>query len=108
MAVTQARLPEGSILQVLNSATFRQLQPIDAQQASIDEGLRTEQQIHDAEYRVVRTKIQGVPVPIAFNIADLRETLGLPAYSFRPPFRQPAVIDTPDPQEGMEDIHHQG
>jgi hypothetical protein len=106
--VTQARLPEGSPRQVPDSATFRQLQSIDAHQASIDEGLRTDQQIHDAEYRVVWIKIQGVSVPIAVNIADLREALGLTAYSLLPPFRQPAVIDTPDPQEDMEDIDHQG
>ncbi|KAG1711644.1 hypothetical protein DVH05_008891 [Phytophthora capsici] len=107
MAVTQARLPEGSNMQVPDSATFRQLQSIDAQQAAIDESQVAETQICESEYRVVRIKIHDVPVPVAVNISDLREALGLPAYSLRPPFRPQTSIDTPDPPEDMIDVGHQ-
>ncbi|EEY63178.1 uncharacterized protein PITG_15397 [Phytophthora infestans T30-4] len=86
MAITHARLPEGTPLQVPDSVTFRQLQHID--------------------YRVVRVKLHGVPVPLHVSVSDLREALGLPSYSLRPPFRAPTQTDTPAPATNIEDEEH--
>ncbi|KAF1782405.1 hypothetical protein GQ600_7794 [Phytophthora cactorum] len=106
MAVTQARLPEGTPLEVPDSVTFRQLQHIDAQQAIIDGAMTVQQQQSAGEYRVVRIKIHGVPVPVQVNIGDLRQALEQPNYSLRPPFRSPANTDTPEPATNIEDEEH--
>ncbi|KAG3035844.1 hypothetical protein PC121_g392 [Phytophthora cactorum] len=106
MAVTQARLPEGTPLEVPDSVTVRQLQHIDAQQAIIDGTMTVQQQQSAGEYRVVRIKIHGVPVPVQVNIGDLREVLELPNYSLRPPFRPPANTGTPEPATNIEDEEH--
>ncbi|KAG2771128.1 hypothetical protein PC129_g17932 [Phytophthora cactorum] len=84
MAVTLARLPEGTPLEVPDSVTFRQLQHIDVQQATIDGAMTVQLQQSAGEYQVVRIKIHGVPVPVQVNIGDLREALELPNYSLRP------------------------
>ncbi|EGZ19655.1 hypothetical protein PHYSODRAFT_312723 [Phytophthora sojae] len=86
MAVTQARLPEGTPLAVPDSATFHQRQHVD--------------------YRVVRVKLHGVPVPLQVNVGDLCEALGLPNYSLRPPFRPPTNIETPVPATNIADEEH--
>ncbi|KAE9279768.1 hypothetical protein PR003_g28140 [Phytophthora rubi] len=86
MAVTQARLPDGAPLVVPDNTTFRQLQQVDAQQAAMDEAMQGEQQLANAEYHLVRVKIQDVPVAMQVNISDIRAALGLPSCSLRPPF----------------------
>ncbi|GMF63825.1 unnamed protein product [Phytophthora fragariaefolia] len=79
MAVTQARLPERAPLTVPVSATFRQLQHIVAQQATIDRATEEEQWQAPSEYAVVRVQLHVVPVSLLVNVADHRETLGLPS-----------------------------
>ncbi|KAG3168838.1 hypothetical protein PC128_g19294 [Phytophthora cactorum] len=106
MAVTQARLPEGTPLEVPDSITFRQLQHTDAQQATIDGAMTVQQQQSAGEYRVVRIKIHGMPVNVQVKIGDLREALELPNYSLRSPFRSPANTDTPEPATNIEDEEH--
>ncbi|KAE8970661.1 hypothetical protein PR001_g27134, partial [Phytophthora rubi] len=86
MAVTQVRLPDGAPLVVPDNTTFRQLQQVDAQQAAMDEAMQGEQQLANAEYHLVRVKIQDVPVAMQVNISDIRAALGLPSCSLRPPF----------------------
>ncbi|GMF48186.1 unnamed protein product [Phytophthora fragariaefolia] len=107
MAVTQARLPEGTPLAVPDSATFHQLQHVDAQQAALDQALEAEQLLTVSEYRVVRVKLHGVPVPLQVNVGDLREALGLPNYSLRPPFRAATNIETPAPATNITDEEHE-
>ncbi|KAG6942214.1 hypothetical protein JG688_00018253 [Phytophthora aleatoria] len=68
--------------------------------------MTVQQQQSAGEYRVVRIKIHGVPVPVQVNIGDLREALELPNYSLRPPFRPPANTDTPEPATNIEDEEH--
>ncbi|KAG2808349.1 hypothetical protein PC111_g14413 [Phytophthora cactorum] len=106
MAVTQARLPEGTPLEVPDSISFRQLQHTDAQQATIDGAMTVQQQQSAGEYRVVRIKIHGMPVNVQVKIGDLREALELPNYSLRSPFRSPANTDTPEPATNIEDEEH--
>ncbi|RLN92589.1 hypothetical protein BBJ28_00026783 [Nothophytophthora sp. Chile5] len=106
MAVTQARLPGDASIVVPDSTTFRQLQHIDTQQAAMDEEMAGDQQLASLECCLIRIKIQDVPVPIQVNVRDLRAALGLPGYSLRPPFRAPTTINTPGPEEDMEDVDH--
>ncbi|KAE8910224.1 hypothetical protein PF005_g23378 [Phytophthora fragariae] len=60
MAITQARLPEGAPLIVSDDTTFRQLLHVDTQQAAMKEAQTTEQQLANAEYRLVHVNIQDV------------------------------------------------
>ncbi|KAJ8574656.1 hypothetical protein ON010_g4556 [Phytophthora cinnamomi] len=106
MAVSQARLPEGTPLAVPDSATFHQLQHVDAQQAAMDQAMEAEQQLSAWEYRVVRVKLHGVPAPLLVSFCDLRDALGLPNYSLRPPFRPPSNIETPAPATNIDDEEH--
>lgn len=106
LATTQARLPEEAPIQVPTSATFRQLQCIDALDAEMRQRQVTDHEASSREYQLVRVKIQGVPVALEVNVADLRSVLGLPGYSLRPLFRPPVHIDTPDPFNDIEDTDH--
>uniref|UniRef100_H3GL09 Uncharacterized protein n=1 Tax=Phytophthora ramorum TaxID=164328 RepID=H3GL09_PHYRM len=67
MAVTQARLPEGTPLFEPDNTTFRHLLHVDAQQAAMEESQSMAQQLADAEYHLVRVKIQEVPVAMQVN-----------------------------------------
>ncbi|KAE9156354.1 hypothetical protein PF002_g33211 [Phytophthora fragariae] len=106
IAVAQARLPDGAPMTVPDNTTFRQLQHIDTQQLAMDSAMAEAQEQADQEYRAVRIKLHGIPVPVQVNISDLREALGLPNYSLRPPFRPPTNIETPAPTTNMEDDDH--
>ncbi|KAE9036247.1 hypothetical protein PR001_g8917 [Phytophthora rubi] len=106
MAVAQARLPDGVPMTVPDNTTFQQLQHIDTQQLAMDSAMAEAQEQADQEYRVVRIKLHGIPVPVQVNISDLCEALGLPNYSLRPPFRPPTNIETPAPTTNMEDDDH--
>lgn len=106
MAIAQDRLPNDAALVTPNSTAFRQLQNIDIQQAEIDRAMAEQEVRSNSEYRVVRIKLHGVPVPLEVNIQDLRYALGLPSYSLRPLFRTPPNIGTPDPINNVEDDDH--
>ncbi|KAJ8571668.1 hypothetical protein ON010_g5168 [Phytophthora cinnamomi] len=106
MAVIQARLPDGAPLVVPNNTTFQQLQQVDAQHAAMEEAMQADQQLSNAEYHLVRIKIQDVPVAMQVNISDIRAALGLPDYSLSPPFRAPTDVATSAPEGNMEDIDH--
>ncbi|ETP14127.1 hypothetical protein F441_10897 [Phytophthora nicotianae CJ01A1] len=106
MAVAQARLPEGSDIEIPQNTTFRQLLHIDEQERSMNEEIASAQLQDDAAYRIIRVQIHGIPVPLKVNIADLRDALGLPPYSLCPPFRGPIEVDTPDPAQNVADTDH--
>ncbi|RLN76932.1 hypothetical protein BBJ28_00016433, partial [Nothophytophthora sp. Chile5] len=98
--------PKDASIVVPDSTAFQQLQHIDTQQVAMDEEMAGDQQLASLEYCLIRIKIQDVPVPIQVNVRDLRAALGLPGYSLRPPFRAPTTINTPGPEEDMEDVDH--
>jgi hypothetical protein len=104
-AISLARLPDDAAVQVPGNETFRQLQHIDRQAATV-QGELQEQDESDQGYHLIRARLHGVVVPIFLHVADMREALGLPPYSLRPPFRPPRYFDTPDPQADMEDADH--
>ncbi|KAG2796582.1 hypothetical protein PC112_g22142 [Phytophthora cactorum] len=83
-AISQARLPDDAPVQVPDNATMRQLRFIDEQERAMDHD-QVEQQRR--EYHLVRVRMHGTPVPMYLNVSDLREALGLPQYSLRPPHR---------------------
>ncbi|ETN12257.1 hypothetical protein PPTG_09129 [Phytophthora nicotianae INRA-310] len=51
-------------------------------------------------------KIQGAVIQVQVHVGDLQEILGLPAYSFRPPFRDPVDFETTAPAKNMDDVDH--
>ncbi|ETP42202.1 hypothetical protein F442_10872 [Phytophthora nicotianae P10297] len=106
MAVAQARLPEGSDIEIPQNTTFRQLLHIDEHERPMNEEIASAELQDDAAYRIIRVQIHGIPVPLKVNIADLRDALGLPPYSLCPPFRGPIEVDTPDPAQNVADTDH--
>ncbi|KAG6948187.1 hypothetical protein JG688_00015206 [Phytophthora aleatoria] len=50
--------------------------------------------------------MHGVVVPLFLNVSDLRDTLELPTYSLRLPFREPRDLGTLDPAQDMKDEDH--
>ncbi|KAG3144821.1 hypothetical protein C6341_g18631 [Phytophthora cactorum] len=107
-AVSQARLPDDAPVQVPDNATMRQLRFIDEKERAMDHDQVEQQRRCDGEYHVVRVRMHGTPVPMYLNVSDLREALGLPQYSLRPPHRDSLQLETPDPAVDMADIDHEG
>ncbi|OWZ09783.1 hypothetical protein PHMEG_00017462 [Phytophthora megakarya] len=83
MATMQARLPVDASLQVPDNATFRQLQHVDQLSQEIQGSLQAYQVNVDANFRLASIKIQGAVLQGEVHVGDLREILGLPAYSLR-------------------------
>ncbi|KAG3227646.1 hypothetical protein PC129_g1817 [Phytophthora cactorum] len=106
--VSQARLPNDAPVQVPDNATMRQLCFIDEQERAMDHDQVEQQRRCDGEYHLVRVRMHGTPVPMYLNVSDLREALGLPKYSLRPPHRNSLQLERPDPAVDMADIDHEG
>ncbi|KAG3047609.1 hypothetical protein PC121_g19952 [Phytophthora cactorum] len=106
--VSQARLPNDAPVQVPDNATMRQLCFIDEQKRAMDHDQVEQQRRCDGEYHLVRVRMHGTPVPMYLNVSDLREALGLPKYSLRPPHRNSLQLERPDPAVDMADIDHEG
>ncbi|KAG3102454.1 hypothetical protein PI124_g8132 [Phytophthora idaei] len=97
VAISQARLPDDTPIQVPDNATFRQLQHIDRRAADSQSDLR-EQENGDQGFRLVRARIHGVVLPIYLHMGDMHDGLKLPSYGLRPPLRPPREFDTSDPE----------
>ncbi|KAG1685273.1 hypothetical protein DVH05_008489 [Phytophthora capsici] len=106
MATMQARLPVDTPLEVPGNATFRQLLHIDQLSQAMQANQQAEQTNSSSNFKSLRIKLQGAVLQVEFHVGDLREALGLPAYSLTPPFRDPVDYATPAPAEDMEDIDH--
>ncbi|ETP13879.1 hypothetical protein F441_11109 [Phytophthora nicotianae CJ01A1] len=106
MATMQARLPADAPLQVPDNTTFRQLRNIDQLSQEMETNQNTTQATADMNFRMLRIKIQGALIQVQVHVGDLQEILGLPAYSLRPPFRDPVDFETPAPAEDMDDVDH--
>ncbi|ETO72729.1 hypothetical protein F444_11253 [Phytophthora nicotianae P1976] len=106
MATMQARLPADAPLQVPDNTTFRQLRNIDQLSQEMETNQNTTQATADMNFRMLRIKIQGAVIQVQVHVGDLQEILGLPAYSLRPPFRDPVDFETPTPAEDMDDVDH--
>ncbi|GMF22788.1 unnamed protein product [Phytophthora fragariaefolia] len=106
MATIQARMPSDAPIQVPDTATFRQLQNIDRLSQEMQQNHQAEQTNADTNFRLIRIIIQGAVLQAHVNVADLREILGLPSYSIRPPFRDPVEFEIQAPAEDMEDVDH--
>ncbi|EEY56417.1 uncharacterized protein PITG_09945 [Phytophthora infestans T30-4] len=55
-------------------------------------------------WELARLRLHVIQVQV--HVGNLQESLGLPAYSLRPPFRDPVDFETPAPAEDMDDIDH--
>ncbi|KAF1786888.1 hypothetical protein PC129_g18761 [Phytophthora cactorum] len=103
-AITQARQPDGSTIEVPDNATFHQAQHIDAMRAA----QLQQQGDTDAPMRTLTVSLNGSsPLQLTCNISELRELLGLQNYNFLAQgvfseFQPPA-----DPSEDIEDTDHQ-
>ncbi|KAG6942693.1 hypothetical protein JG688_00017975 [Phytophthora aleatoria] len=103
-AITQARQPDGSTIEVPDTATFHQAQHIDAMRAA----QLQQQGDTDAPMRTLTVSLNGSsPLRLTFNVSELRALLGLPNYNFLAQgvfleFQPPA-----DPSEDIEDADHQ-
>ncbi|KAG6970026.1 hypothetical protein JG687_00002851 [Phytophthora cactorum] len=101
-AISQARQPDDVGFTLPESATFRQMQHLDAMSASSHEGDREE-----GVYRTLTVSLNGSrDMQLTFIIEELRAVLQLPNYrliteglfsNFQPP-REPSV--------NIEDINH--
>ncbi|KAE9091641.1 hypothetical protein PF010_g18109 [Phytophthora fragariae] len=107
-AVSQARLPDDTPVQVPDNATMRQLRYIDEEERAMDHDQVDHQRRCDREYHLVRVRMHGTSVPMFLNVSDQREALGLPHYSLRSPYRDSLQLETPDPAVDMTDIDHEG
>ncbi|KAG3183146.1 hypothetical protein PC128_g14344 [Phytophthora cactorum] len=107
-AVSQDWLPDDAPVQVPDNTTMRQLRFIDEQERAMDHDQVEQQRRCDGEYHLVRFLMHGTPVPMYLNVSDLREALGLPQYSLRPPHRDSLQLETPNPAVDMADIDHEG
>lgn len=87
---------------VPTTATFTQLRHIDQQQQEIDS--QADRASMEPDFVQIRCRLNGGMIPLELHLGDLRESLGLPAYSLRPPYRAP--IDTVPPTENMVDVDH--
>jgi hypothetical protein len=86
-AVTHARQPDQTPLTLLTNPTFTQLPCIDAYQREAEN--KSQLRVVSPEFVTVRFRLNECLVPLGLNVADLREPLGLPDYSLRPPYRPP-------------------
>ncbi|KAG6947558.1 hypothetical protein JG688_00015490, partial [Phytophthora aleatoria] len=68
--------------------------------------METAQHQQQAEYRLVQARMHDVAMPLFLYVSDLWAILELPAYSLRPPFREPRNLGTPDPAQDMQDEDH--
>ncbi|KAE9348506.1 hypothetical protein PR003_g6379 [Phytophthora rubi] len=91
-AVTHARQPEQTPLAIPTNHTFTQLRRIDDYQREADE--ESQQRAASPEFVTVRRRLNGGVVPLDLNVTDLREALGLPDYSLRPPY-EPLFLAAP-------------
>ncbi|GMF53708.1 unnamed protein product [Phytophthora fragariaefolia] len=96
----------GCPIQVPDTATFRQLQNIDRLSQEMQQNHQAEQTNADTNFRLIRIFIRGAVLQAHVNVANLREILGLPSYSIRPPFRDPVDFETQAPADDIEDVDH--
>ncbi|KAE8883157.1 hypothetical protein PF005_g21475 [Phytophthora fragariae] len=101
--MTQARQPAGAPVTLPDSATFRQMQHLDAVGAALPVSNHEE-----ALHQTIAVRLNGsTELQLTFNVQELRALLGLPSHnalgqgifaSYQPP---------PEPTEDMEDVDHQ-
>lgn len=98
-AISHARQPEGTPLEPPTSATFAQLQRIDAHQSDINaaDESQEQQQIDPNQRRFVRVgcRLNGGIIDLDLDLADLRRAVGLPSYDLFPAFRPEIEVTTP-------------
>jgi hypothetical protein len=85
--------------------TLDQLNHVDRETRLLEEERETYERASELVYRRISVLINGTPVALMFNIAELREALGLPNFSLTPPFRAPSTPAT-QVAHNAEDVDH--
>lgn len=99
---TLARQPEGTAVAPPESATFRQMQHLDAVHAAQAQPARGE-----AVTRTLTVSLNGSsPLQLTFDVQELRELLGLPSYNFLADGVFSSYEPPSEPSEDMEDTDH--
>ncbi|EGZ24858.1 hypothetical protein PHYSODRAFT_485999 [Phytophthora sojae] len=98
-AISHARQPEGTPLEPPTSATFAQLQRIDALQSEMSTSAAMAEQhqneSHQRQFVRVGCRLNGGVIDLDLDVADLRRAVGLPSYDLFPAFRPDLEHTTP-------------
>ncbi|KAE9056367.1 hypothetical protein PF006_g32699, partial [Phytophthora fragariae] len=101
--MTQARQPAGTAVAVPETATFRQMQHLDAVGAANPPEDRDE-----AVFQTIHVRINGsTELQLTFNVQGLRAILGLPSHNAMGSGIFSAFVPPPEPEEDIEDVDHQ-
>ncbi|KAE8978733.1 hypothetical protein PR002_g24629 [Phytophthora rubi] len=101
--MAQARQPAGTSVAVPETATFRQMQHLDAVGAANPPEDRDE-----AVFQTIPVRINGsTELQLTFNVQGLRAILGLPSHNAMGSGIFSAFVPPPEPEEDIEDVDHQ-
>ncbi|KAE8970370.1 hypothetical protein PR003_g11401 [Phytophthora rubi] len=101
--MTQACQPAGTAVAVPETATFRQMQHLDAVGAANPPEDRDE-----AVFQTIPVRINGsTELQLTFNVQGLRAILGLPSHNAMGSGIFSAFVPPPEPEEDIEDVDHQ-
>ncbi|GMF48114.1 unnamed protein product [Phytophthora fragariaefolia] len=98
----QARQPAGTAVATPETATFRQMQHLDAVGASNPPADRD-----DAMFQTIPVRINdSTELQLTFNVQGLRAILGLPSHNTMGSGIFSAFVPPPEPEEDIEDVDH--
>ncbi|KAJ8578501.1 hypothetical protein ON010_g707 [Phytophthora cinnamomi] len=101
--MTQARQPAGTTVAVPETATFRQMQHLDAVGAA-----NPPADCDEAVYQTIPVRINGSTEPqLTFNVQGLRAIFGLPSHNAMGSGIFSAFVPPPESEEDIEDVDHQ-
>ncbi|KAJ8548508.1 hypothetical protein ON010_g11167 [Phytophthora cinnamomi] len=101
--MTQARQPAGTTVAVPETATFRQMQHLDAVGAANPPADRDE-----AVFQTMPVRINGsTELQLTFNVQGLRTILGLSSHNAMGSGIFSAFVPPPESEEDIEGVDHQ-
>ncbi|KAE8892182.1 hypothetical protein PF003_g23553 [Phytophthora fragariae] len=101
--MTQARQSAGTAVAVPDTATFRQMQHLDAVGAADPPEDRDEDL-----YQTIDVRLNGsTELQLTFNVQRLRAVLGLPSHNAMGSGIFSTFVPSPEPAEDIEDVDHQ-
>lgn len=103
-AISHARQPEGTPIEPPTSASFAQLQRIDAMHSDISATLDSNGSSPSHQFVRVACRLNGGIIHLELDVAELRRAVGMPSYDLFPPFRPD--LEAIGPTENVSDTDH--